>query len=159
MTEMTQYTCHDCGCKEGELHKFFPNCDMEICPFCGGQFLGCECYYKEIGIRKNQKTFTVAQEKKFKALLKLKGGRIRYIQSVGVCARCGVLWPEMFTVPDEEWNKYMDPWRRGQLLCWECYDEIRVLIDGKGKRKRAPLPLGYDDSHVPLPDLSRTIAG
>lgn len=33
--------CWDCGVKTGEYHH--PGCDMEQCPFCGGQFISCDC--------------------------------------------------------------------------------------------------------------------
>lgn len=42
-----QHTCHDCDCQEGELHQ--PGCDMEACPFCGGQLIACGCIYKLCG--------------------------------------------------------------------------------------------------------------
>lgn len=32
--------CHDCGAKEGELHEY--GCDMEECPVCHRQLMGCE---------------------------------------------------------------------------------------------------------------------
>jgi len=31
--------CYDCGCKEGDIHDY--GCDMEECPVCHSQFMGC----------------------------------------------------------------------------------------------------------------------
>jgi hypothetical protein len=43
--EILDYTpkgrCHDCDAKPGSAHH--PGCDMEVCPRCGGQAIGCEC--------------------------------------------------------------------------------------------------------------------
>jgi hypothetical protein len=33
--------CHDCGAGKGGCHHVF--CDMEECPACHGQLLGCGC--------------------------------------------------------------------------------------------------------------------
>ena len=156
---MTQHECHDCGCQEGAIHDL--GCDMELCPWCGGQLINCDCIYEQLGISCDSDAeipeLTDAQYKKWLKSLNKKG-RIPYILYPIICPRCGKKWPEMFHVPDEEWNKYIfnphDPRSGpgnggGGWLCWECYDEIRVLIDGKGKKKRAPLELGYDDSHYP----------
>jgi len=33
--------CHDCAVIKGELHVL--GCDVERCPLCGGQLIGCEC--------------------------------------------------------------------------------------------------------------------
>lgn len=33
--------CHDCGALPGQYHH--ANCDVERCPICGGQLIGCDC--------------------------------------------------------------------------------------------------------------------
>ena len=33
--------CHDCNVMPGAVHH--PGCDMERCPRCGGQLIGCGC--------------------------------------------------------------------------------------------------------------------
>ena len=33
--------CPDCGAKLGHFHHM--NCDVEECPICGGQLIGCGC--------------------------------------------------------------------------------------------------------------------
>lgn len=35
------HPCHDCNVLPGGLHH--PGCDMETCPFCGGQAFICDC--------------------------------------------------------------------------------------------------------------------
>lgn len=37
----TENPCHDCGVKRGMYHV--EGCDAEICPKCGGQFIGFDC--------------------------------------------------------------------------------------------------------------------
>lgn len=36
--------CHDCDTTNGELHEL--GCDMEICPLCLQQLIGCDCCYE-----------------------------------------------------------------------------------------------------------------
>lgn len=33
--------CHDCNTSKRQYHHY--GCDMEICPVCGEQLIGCEC--------------------------------------------------------------------------------------------------------------------
>jgi hypothetical protein len=43
--EFSKHPCHDCGAIRGQYHCF--GCDVEQCPRCKGQFLGCECKLDE----------------------------------------------------------------------------------------------------------------
>jgi hypothetical protein len=98
------WNCHDCGVKEGGIHK--EGCDMELCPKCGGQLISCGCYenYKDLPFR------------------------IPYILIPVKCALCGEQWCESFKVPDEEWNKYVIPPLQGETLCRECYEELKKMF-------------------------------
>jgi len=61
----TNIECHDCGIAAGGVHHF--GCDMEICPRCGGQFLGCSCLVSEDRI-KYSAIQRVLSKKQFKEL-------------------------------------------------------------------------------------------
>ncbi len=129
---MKTYTCHDCGAKEGEIHEF--GCDMEYCPYCGGQLLSCACAYKFLkldcrpGTRVYQKGMTPKEVERWISLLDLKG-RVPCICYPNHCVRCGALWPEMFMVSDAEWKHYIQINQRDEMLCWTCYQNIVAMID------------------------------
>ena len=40
-SEISRKPCHDCAAILGQYHCF--GCDVEQCPRCGGQYLGCRC--------------------------------------------------------------------------------------------------------------------
>jgi hypothetical protein len=131
-------TCHDCGVSEGQLHK--PGCDMEQCPFCGGQLISCDCCYEIMGIdcspgSKAYKNGLTKTQSKIWNLLLTRKGLVPFIVFPNLCARCGQLWPDTFLVLDAEWKKYVPILERGRMLCRSCFDLIKELIDGAQKGK------------------------
>lgn len=140
-SEPTTTTCHDCGAEEGQLHKF--GCDMERCPFCSKQLISCGCCYEILGLRDPARyssrtahlppeiyTGGLSKEQEWRWLFILnERGRIPWIQYPVICAKCGELWPDFFSVPDEEWEKYVRPGVRVKVLCKLCYDYIKGVID------------------------------
>ena len=106
--------CHDCSAKEGELHQY--GCDMERCPFCGGQLISCGCCEE-------------FSEEEFIRGLKSRGkSRIPWVQIPNLCRICGLVWPKMFNVPDEEWEKYIISPLQWEGLCRPCYDRMKKLF-------------------------------
>ncbi len=125
-------TCHDCGRQEGELHE--RACAGERCPFCGGQLISCDCVYKILRIDCTPDTwayengFTENQSEAWEATLALKG-RVPYILFPNLCAYCGKMWPEMFHVSEEEWQRYIPIKARCKILCRPCYEWIKIISD------------------------------
>ena len=125
----TKNKCHDCGVGEGQIHEY--GCNMERCSFCDGRLMSCGCIFDKIDVI-SVYDFTKEEENKWLEILENKG-RVPYIIYPNLCARCGKLWPEMFSVPDEEWKKYIQPNQRRSIICKNCFDEIKSLIQkGKG---------------------------
>lgn len=135
---MEKAICHDCGVEEGDLHNL--GCDMERCPFCGNQLIACSCRYTMLGYKYDwnaefcglpesiyHKGLPENEENAWNGLLE--GVRIPWIQYPNVCAKCGKLWPKMFSVSDEEWKHYIEKGERGQIICLDCYSYIKECID------------------------------
>lgn len=161
--------CHDCGCHEGELHS--NGCDMESCPFCGGQLISCSCCYEKLGFPYDSSAPTCGLpeeiynnglpddlQDKWVEILGQKG-RFPYVVYPNLCVKCSRLWPEMFQVPDEEWERYIEPAQRGKMICPKCWDYIKRVsaealaerhnLAGAGQTRTPPLPTG-DDTYGPL---------
>ena len=51
-----------------------------------------------------------------------------------VCACCGDLWPDLFSVPDKEWKHYIQMDMQDKVICRKCYDRIKYLIDTKEEK-------------------------
>ena len=107
--------CGDCHALEGEYHEL--GCDLERCPFCGGQLISCDCCYEILNIDGSPGTrvyefgLTPEQRKQWERTLNDKG-RVPFIMYPNMCAKCGKLWPEMFSVRDKEWERYVEKGER-----------------------------------------------
>jgi len=58
-----------------------------------------------------------------------KFGRVPYIHYPNICAVCGDVDPELFMVPHNEWDRYVEPRMRNSILCKTCYTRIKTIID------------------------------
>ncbi|MBU0682161.1 MAG: hypothetical protein KKD73_12145 [Proteobacteria bacterium] len=45
---ITSQVCPVCYCREGELHEF--GCPVEVCPWCDGQLINCNCRFEQLGV-------------------------------------------------------------------------------------------------------------
>lgn len=79
------------------------------------------------GTRAYKHGLTKAQAAEFSKLIADKGP-IPYIVWPNLCGRCGALWPEMFMVPDKEWEAYIDPSHRREMVCLDCWNHIKKVV-------------------------------
>ena len=104
-------TCHDCGAKAGEIHEL--GCDMERCPLCNPV---------------HEKQLISCSREHYDAVENGEVPRIPYIPRMFNCEVCNELFPQMFNVPDEEWDKYVIPNLQHKVLCWDCYVAMKKLF-------------------------------
>ena len=106
---------------------------METCPFCGNQLISCGCCYKILGIDVSEGTWAYYHglTKKQSDNILSEKGLIPYVRIPILCAMCGELYPDMFDVPDEEWDKFVIPELQSKVLCRFCYDtQVRLFPNG-----------------------------
>lgn len=65
-------------------------------------------------------------------------GRVPWIRYPNLCVRCGALWPAMFHVSDEDWDKYVQPAMRDEMLCRPCFYWIKGRIDAWSNKEKRP---------------------
>ncbi len=99
--------CGDCGAEEGQFHNHFPICDQEQCPFCLTQLLSCEHRNQPHKVRRK--------------------GRLRYYCFPILCARCGMQWPEFFSVPDATWQYVIPRTHWDAIVCRQCFDGLAEI--------------------------------
>jgi hypothetical protein len=136
----------ECGAEEGAFHE--GECRWELCPFCARTDAGgCDCAYDHLLLRRRSNPAacqylsedvykqgpTDAQSEEWRERCAVRG-RLPYVYAPSVCARCGVLWPEMFIVQDAAWEYYAGPLLRECLLCEACFATLRRNIDAHQPR-------------------------
>jgi len=93
-----QIRCHDCGVKEGQLHKV--GCNVEVCPKCMDMKVKCDCKLKD-------------SEKE------------PFFHTGHSCMRCGKFMPEMKMVTNQLWNRICGmTYPKDCFLCGKCMDFI-----------------------------------
>ena len=112
MPNLIQHLCPDCGVREGYWHWRF--CDQETCGRCGWQFISCECH-------PNARRHT------------------RYLQWPNICARCGQVDPDFFSVSCCEWTYYIPKDQQESVICQECYDYIKQLVENATYSMHVPV--------------------
>src|SRR5262249_27477601 len=82
--------CGDCHALEGENREL--GCDLERCPFCGGQLISCDCCYEILHIdsANHLRGLTSKQRMQWERTLNDKG-RVPFIMYPNMCAKCGKL--------------------------------------------------------------------
>ena len=146
-------TCGGCGVSEGSLHDI--GCGSERCPFCSGQLSSCDCCYEKLGFEhfsisdpRSYKPFSGDPHRPYFGLprdiyengltddlaeiwddILDRRGRIPYIDWPLFCRYCGVLWPDMFRVEDEEWRTLIQPDMRRFMVCKPCYNHIKKVTE------------------------------
>jgi len=72
--QMDEDTCPACHAASGEYHEL--GCPVELCPWCGGQLIYCDCRYEQLGLDAISSEEELLQ---FEAILEERG-RIPYSQ-------------------------------------------------------------------------------
>src|SRR5262249_14345157 len=105
--------CHECGALEGQLHKL--GCFQEVCAECGNQLISCGHFRRNLPRKR----------------------RAPFILWPNVCARCGTVMQSDYGFTDEDWDFYIEPAQRANVVCPDCFELIRAWTNERSAR---PLP-------------------
>jgi hypothetical protein len=102
--KLRRLKCPECEAAQGQFHA--DGCWRERCPQCGGQWVACDCGDTDLP-------------------------RVPFIVWPSLCGLCGARYPDMFDVPNDVWQHYVQIAERGKMICKKCWDWLTLTIDGK----------------------------
>lgn len=116
-----------------------PFTEDDFCFECPPEWCHTEAQYKAYW--KLQEKFMKTEDLLFRRwkMLCTEQGRLPQLQIPNICACCGTLWPEVFRMPDDEWQKYVVPQFQEEMLCLDCYNRMRELFPEGWDSKRAEI--------------------
>ena len=144
---MTDRPCNDCAVKPGELHR--PGCDVERCPFCGGQLISCGCNREILQMEDDDADMNPIQSAEWE----------RRLQERGLIPWTGT-WPGVAECVEFGWYAYFD---KGWHRCTDTHPEAtadlnRLHVDAvwDAELKRWCLPKARTDAETCDHDVPTT---
>lgn len=156
-----RHSCGDCGVLEGQLHQ--RGCDMEICPFCLGKLITCDCAYEHF-YPDFEPRLVHNLETEYEEALKAgfphvhpTWGLPKEVYENGLPEEQAQKWDSMLeekgripciiipnlcarcgmTWPDlfmaEDWKEVIPANLQREVLCYECYEIVKDILT-KGRK-------------------------
>lgn len=134
---LTHHRCHECGCREGELHE--RGCDAERCPFCGNQLISCGCCYIHLGYDLGRHQTARRRWRRHPevpmAYARMSNKSDVYVYAGGekgkyICCTCRLAPPERVTFYGRRCDRFVD---------WTCETAKQMLKHLKEHRRQGHL--------------------